>query len=257
MNKFKKIFAFTILNIIFFSFVIFSPRYIVANANISYYDLEYDWWKNQISEFKSIYETFLEKISAKEDFILEDGYFVRFRENNDKLIIGSSAVVWCGTTMGDDLDNYGFDVVGFGGIPDNKMKEWIDRIDKKYEKIIYYSTINTLEVCSYYNLSEINDSVFSAVMNTMIDVVNKILAKGGHLSYVKVKNLQYDESVNTKERIEFCKRFNKMAEELNDVMNMTKVFKIDIKYPMTKEYSKGYVHYNNKIVWEDLLSNVE
>ena len=257
MKKFKKIFIFIILNIIYFSFVIFSPSNIYANVGISYYDLEYDWWRNQTPEFRNLYEVFLNKISAKEDFILGDGYFVRFRENNDKLIIGSSAVVWCGTTMGDELDKYGFDVVGYGGIPDNKMREWIDRIDKKYDKIIYYSTINTLEVCSYYNLNEINDSVFSAVATTIIDAASKILENDGHLSYVKVKKLLYDENENKKENIEFCKRFNKMADELNAVMDMINVFKIDIKYPMTKEYSKGYVHYNNKEVWQDLFLNVE
>ena len=252
----KKIFSYIIYITVFIT-LIFNTQVFSNNINANYYNIEKVWWENQLPEFKNLYELFLYKISAKEDFILEDGYFVRFRENNDKLIIGSSGVVWCGNTMGDELDKYGFDVVGFGGIPDNMMKDWVSRINKKYNKIIYFSSINTLDVCSYYNLDTINDTIFEAVVTTMMDAANKILVSGGHLSYVLIKYLPYDEKENDKERVEFCKRFNKMAKELNDVMRLVNVFKIDIKYPMTKEYSKGYVHYNNKVVWDDVLKNVE
>ena len=225
--------------------------------NINYYDLENDWWSNHNSEFKHMYELFLNKISVKEDFISENGCYVRFRDTNDKLIIGSSAVVWCGKTMGDEVDKYGFDVVGFGGIPDNKMKEWIHCINKKYEKIIYFSSINTLDVCSYYNVDTLNDSMFEAIMTTIMEAAKDLLVNNGHLSYVKVKEIFYNENENTKERVEFCKRYNKMARELNDIIDMVNIFKIDIKYPMNSDYSAGYVHYNNKIVWEDLFLNVE
>ena len=244
-------------SIIFILFAIDNYTFASINEKLNYYDFENNWWGYQTEAFKETYEIFLNKIINKEDFIAEDAYYVRFRENNDKLIIGSSAVVWCGNVMGDELDKYGFDIVGFGGMPDNKMKEWANRINKKYSKIIYFSGINTLDICSYNNMDTINNSVFESIVTTMINIVDNILDHDGHLSYVRIKDLQYDESVTPKERVEFCKRFNKMAKELNAAMDLVNVYKIDITYPMDAEHSAGYVHYNNKIVWEDLLKNAE
>ena len=99
--------------------------------------------------------------------------------------------------------------------------------------------------------------MFEAIMTTIMEAAKDLLVNNGHLSYVKVKEIFYNENENTKERVEFCKRYNKMARELNDIIDMVNIFKIDIKYPMNSDYSAGYVHYNNKIVWEDLFLNVE
>ena len=255
MNKFIKNIFYTVFSIVFILLFLNNNTYASNNKNdVNYYEIESEWWVHQNNDLKILYDIFLNKIINKEDFIADDAYYLRFREENDKLIIGSSAVVWCGMTMGDELDKYGYDVIGFGGIPDNLMKPWINIVNKKYKKIIYFSCVNTLDVCAFYNMDTINGTVFEAVVTTMMQAIGKLLEDEGLIYFVKTKYLQYDEQVTKKDRLDFCRRFNKMAKELNDTMDLVTIEKIDIKYPMDSEYSAGYVHYNNKVVWEDLLN---
>ena len=223
-----------------------------ANVNeLDFYEIEKEWESGWTKEFKETYDLFVNSINH-DDFLMAGGFWSRIRPANDKLIIGSSGVVYCGMIMEDDIDKFGYDVIGYGGVPDIKMKEWISNLNKKYKKIIIFSGINTLEICSLYNIEHINGSIVDAIFSTMEYIANSLLEENGTLAYVKVKEMEKDE--NSLGDIEYYNRINTMAKELNYFLDALPIQTIELNYPTTKEYSHGYIHYIKKDIWEDILS---
>ena len=244
-NVFKKIkyFLSTLIVLSSFCFVSFS-------ANKNFYDEEVRTYKSFGEAFDLSYQNFLAAL-GNEDLQDVNTCWIRLREYNDKLIIGGSAVVWCGYTMVDALDYYGYDIVGFGGMTDDKIKEWIPKIKKKYKKIILFEGVNTVNLAIGSGMTELTQEMIESVATTIVALQNELLEPGGKFVYVKVKEMTYIQD-NPDEKT--VKNFNKVANELNLALSTMNVPMYEIKYPTTKEYSSGFVHYNSKIVWEDMLS---
>lgn len=244
-----------IKNFIIIFVLILLPMSFLENAysedKITFQDRVTQWYNSQDDFFKYSYFSFLSKI-GKEDVTVEG--WSRIRASNDKLIIGSSGTVWCSVILGDEMDRLGYDSVGFGGVPDEYMKEWIKKIKKKYKKVIVFSGMNTLDICTQYKYDVIDSEVFTSVVDTLMDISKKLIDKNGLLCYVKIK-----ERTEEKDLIRYghdgIKRYNKLANQFNYLLDeMKDIKKLTINYPTDERYSAGYVHYNKKEVWEDLLT---
>ena len=238
---------------IFISIMFLIAFFIVGNKKVyaeeNFYDLEKKHYNSFSEAFKNSYSLFLDSI-GKNDLQDVNAYWIRLREYNDKLIIGGSGVVWCGYTMGDSLDFYGYDIVGFGGMTDNKIKDWIPRIKKRYKKIILFEGVNTTNLAVGGGMKKVSKELIDSVATTIVVAQNELLAPDGELFYVKVKPMVYPQDVGDKK---IADNFNKVSTELNIALTTMNVPMLELKYPTTKEYSSGYVHYDNKVVWEDLL----
>ena len=226
------------------------PTITFSNEKKNFSTLMNDWYNSQNDFFKITYFSFLNKI-GKED-VFEEGWS-RIRASNDKLIIGSSGVIYCSNILGEEMDTYGYDAVAFGGVPDEYMREWVKRINKKYKKVIVFSGINTLDVCSYNNYDFIDGEVYSSIVDTLMAVSKNLLTKDGLLCYVKIKERTEDDVLKYgRERVV---RYNTLASQLNYLLDeMGSVKKLTLNYPTDKRYSEEYVHYYKKEVWEDLLN---
>lgn len=224
--------------------------FVCFGATKNFYDEEVRTYKSFGEAFDLSYQNFLAALGNKD---LQDvnTCWIRMREYNDKLIIGGSAVVWCGYTMVDALDYYGYDIVGFGGMTDDKIKEWIPRINKKYKKIVLFEGVNTVNLAVGSGMTELTQEMIESVATTIVAVQNELLQPGGEFIYVKIKQMTYVQDNPDEDTVN---NFNKIANELNLALSTMGVPLYEIRYPTTKEYSSGFVHYNNKIVWEDMLS---
>ena len=218
-------------------------------ANADFYELEKIHYNSFSEVFDTSYNVFLDSI-GKCDLQDVNAFWIRLRDYNDKLIIGGSGVVWCGDTMRDSLDYYGYDIVGFGGMTDNKIKEWVPRIKKKYKKIILFEGVNTINLAVGGGMKKVSQELIESVVTTIVMIQNELLEPSGEFVYVKVKPMTYPQDVASKNTMN---SFNKMSEELNIALTSMNIPLYELKYPTTKEYSTGYVHYNNKVVWDDML----
>ena len=218
-------------------------------AGTDYYELEKVHYKSFSEVFNTSYDIFLDSI-GKCDLQDVNAFWIRLRDYNDKLIIGGSGVVWCGDTMRDSIDYYGYDIVGFGGMTDDKIKEWIPRIKKKYKKIILFEGVNTLNLAVGGGMKKVSQELIESVVTTIVMIQNELLEPNGEFVYVKVKPMTYPRDVADKKTMN---SFNKMSEELTIALISMNIPLYELKYPTTKEYSSGYVHYNNKVVWDDML----
>lgn len=217
----------------------------------NYYDEEKKTYASFGEAFDASYNLFLDSI-GKEDLQDVNAYWIRLRENNENLIIGGSGVVWCGYTMGDVLDAFSYDIVGFGGMTDDKIKEWIPKIKKKYKKVILFEGVNTVNLAVSSGMKDVTKEMIDSVATTIVDIQNELFDISGDLIYVKIKPMVYIQDSDNEDTV---KTFNKLSESLNTALAAMNVYLYEIPYPTTKEYSAGYVHYNNRVVWEDLLKN--
>ena len=196
-----------------------------------------------------MYQAFINSIGVN-DLTDINVYWSRIRDYNDKLIIGGSGVVYCGYTMGEELDKYGYDLVGFGGMCDDKIKEWIPKLKKKYKKVIIFEGVNTINLATGAGLKEISQEMLESVLTTIAQVELNLLVPGGTYKYVKVIPMTKGRD-NPDPKL--VANFNKLAKPFNAALEFVKIPLYEIKHPTTKEYSSGYVHFNNKAVWEDML----
>ena len=245
---FKKVNRIVIIAILFLVIFIFASINNVY-ASEDFYELEKKHYSSFTPAFNDSYNLFLESI-GKNDLQDVNAYWIRLREYNDKLIIGGSGVVWCGDTMKDTLDFYGYDIVGFGGMTDNKIKEWIPKINKRYKKVILFEGVNTINLAVGSGMKKVSKELIDSVATTIVIAQNALLEPNGELVYVKVKPMIYPQDVGDKKTAD---SFNKMSTDLNVALSVMNVPMYELKYPTTKEYSSGYVHYNNRVVWEDML----
>ena len=215
----------------------------------NYYDEEKRTYASFGEAFDASYNLFLDSL-GKEDLQDVNAYWIRLRENNENLIIGGSGVVWCGYTMGDTLDAFSYDIVGFGGMTDDKIKEWIPKIKKKYKKVILFEGVNTTNLAVGSGMKDVTKEMIDSVATTIVDIQNQLFDSSGDLVYVKIKPMVYIQDCDNEDTV---KTFNKLSENLNTALGAMNIYLYEIPYPTTKEYSAGYVHYNNRVVWEDLL----
>ena len=221
-----------------------------CESNLSYYDIEKLSYNTLGEDFEKNYNAFLDLI-GQSDFKDVDCGWLRMRDENDKLIIGSSPAVYCGYTMGESIDKYGYDVISYGGITDDKIKDWVPRIHKKYKKIIIFEGINTVNLAAIFSFDNVTDEMIYSVFSTISAVMNFNLEAGGELVYVKVLPMVFGRD-NADEKL--INTYNNLVPAFNNSLTfLDNITLYDIPFPTTDEYSHGYVHFNNRIVWEDLL----
>lgn len=221
----------------------------VFASSKNYYEIEKVTYDTMGEPFTSNYASFLNNIGISDYQVVNAGW-QRIRPYNDKLIIGASAVVFCGDTLKDEIDNYGYDIIGYGGISDDKIKEWIPHINKKYKKIILYEGVNTLNIATLNSFDTVINETVESTLTTIVDLCSNLLEPSGEFSYVKVLPMVYGQDSNDQN---FVKRFNKLADEYNSFLANLGINLYEVKYPTTNEYSAGYIHFNNNVVWKSIL----
>ena len=218
--------------------------------NVDYSMAESDFDSNFSLLVGSSYDEFLANLKNKTNMGVKDVCWIQMNDKNDKLIIGASGVVWCGYTMTSELDTLGYDVIGFGGVTDHQIKEWIPYIDKKYDKVIIFAGVNTINLSIISGITELEASCAMKISETIESSIKNLLYADGTLQYVAIKEMIYpDDSTDQ----EFVFKFNKLAKRLNNCLSENNIDLYTLKYPTTKEFSNGYVHYNNRVVWVDML----
>lgn len=218
--------------------------------NIDYSMAESDYDSNFSNMVGSSYDLFLANLKSKTNAGVKDVFWIQMNENNNKLIIGASGVVWCGYTMTSELDKLGYDVIGFGGVTDYQIKEWIPYIDKKYDKVIIFAGVNTINLSIINGITELEASCAMKISEAIESSIKNLLYADGTLQYVEIKEMTYPtDSLDQ----DFIFKFNKLAKKLNKCLKENNIDLYTIKYPTTKEFSNGYVHYNNRVVWVDML----
>ena len=223
---------------------------VYCEQTLSFYDIEKLSYDTLGEDFKYYYDMFLNSF-GETDFKVVDCGWLRMRDENDKLIIGSSPVVYCGYTMGESIDKYGYDVISYGGITDDKIKDWVPKINKKYKKIIIFEGINTVNLAAIFSFNNVTDEMIYSVFSTISVLINFNLEEGGEIVYVKVLPMVYGID-NSDQKLVNC--YNNLVPAFNNSLSfLDNISLYDIPYPTTNEYSHGYVHFNNRIVWEDLL----
>ena len=96
----------------------------------------------------------------------------------------------------------------------------------------------------------VNALIYS-VFSTISVLINFNLEEGGEIVYVKVLPMVYGID-NSDQKLVNC--YNNLVPAFNNSLSfLDNISLYDIPYPTTNEYSHGYVHFNNRIVWEDLL----
>ena len=234
---------------LFLSIVILNNN-VFCEQTLSFYDIEKISYDTLGEDFVNNYNMFLESI-GQNDFKNVDCGWLRMRDENDKLIIGSSPAVYCGYTMGESIDKYGYDVISYGGITDDKIKDWVPRIHKKYKKIIVFEGINTVNLAAIFSFETVTDEMIFSVFSTISSLINFNLDEGGEIVYVKVLPMVFGRD-NADEKL--MNTYNNLVPAFNNALAfLDNISLYDIPFPTTDEYSHGYVHFNNRIVWEDLL----
>lgn len=238
-----------LIKIYLFFVIIFNISNLRCIATPNYYEAEKKNYDSFGADFNTLYQTFVDSIGK---FDLKDvsAYWCRIRDYNDKLIIGGSGVVYCGYTMGDDIDRLGYDVVGFGGMCDDKIKDWIPKIKKKYKKVIIFEGVNTVNLALGAGFLDVSQDMIESVLTTIAQVQINLLDIDGVYQYVKVVPMTKGRD---NENPMLVKKFNKISKSLNNALAFINIPLYEITFPTTKEYSSGYVHFNNKVVWEHML----
>ena len=243
IRVFKRIFLFLIAVTMLNSTVYCEP-------NLSFYDIEKLSYDTLGEDFNKNYNTFLDMIGETDFKDINCGW-LRMRDENDKLIIGSSPAVYCGYTMDESIDKFGYDIISYGGITDDKIKDWIPKIHKKYKKIIIFEGINTLNLASIFSFNKVTNEMIYSVFSTIALLMNFNLEVNGEIVYVKVLPMVYERDNSDKKLVN---TYNNLVPAFNNALSfLDNISLYDIPFPTTEEYSHGYVHFNNRIVWEDLL----
>ena len=242
--SFKNIYT-IILCVIIMSFVNYEYTYSAYN----YYDYETTNYQNLGEGFNEIYQKFIDNIGIS-DFLDISAGWCRIRQENENLVIGGSAVVYLGYTMGEKIDDYGYDIIGFGGVCDDKIKDWIPKITKKYKKIILFEGVNTLNIAANNGMKNVTNELFESALTTMAKLTDNVLLENGELIYVKVPKMTY---IQDNSDLNHVNIFNELANEYNNTLEAIGIKLYEIPYETTSEYSSGYVHFNNVVVWDHML----
>ena len=221
-----------------------------AKSSVDYSVAESNYDTNFSKLVGGSYDIFLENLKAGNEMYEKDVAWIQTCESSNKLLIGASGVVWCGYIMSDDLEKLGYDVIGFGGVTDYQITEWLPYIHKKYDKVIIFAGVNTLNLSLLNNINDFDISCAMKISDVIEETGENLLYDGGKVYYVQVKEMTYLQDDGDEK---FIQRYNKLAERLNTCLKENNVNLYEIPYPTTPEYSSGYVHYNNKMVWMDML----
>lgn len=205
--------------------------------------------KNKLEYFKSLVPL---KGSYEE---LASGWLY-FDDHNDKLLIGSSGVIFCGNTMQKELlYQYGYDVVGFGGIFDEEVIELMRLLpDKKYKTIVIFGGVNDLNIRAFSNINNV-DLYYCSILNGMFDEAKKhLLIDNSNIYYIKIKPMTLN--VDSFD-LEFVNRYNNMVSQINDNIELFGYKSYMIPFDTSSLFSEHYIHYNNQIVYKTMFETIK
>lgn len=243
-KKFCKIFIFI------FSIFFLIPIY----ADNLHWQQIIDKWKIDYLSYNIVYGDFLESLKSIDENVSKYTDNIRVTLGNKKLIIGDSAAVYCLKTMGEDLDNMGFDIISCGSVTEDQMTDWISSINKKYDKIILLGGVNTINLEALNNWKTVEPEMLLSVAKFFVAMQNYILNNDGKMFFVKIKEKVYPRD---DENLDFCNRFNTLANQRNVWLEtVCNIPSLEIKYDATIDNAESYSHYTNKQVFYDLLDGI-
>ena len=212
--------------------------------------------KNDMAEeLKDKYRLFKDLIASNGSYEDVTSGWLYFDNNNDKLMIGSSGAVFCGYTMKKELlQKYGYDLIGFGGIFDEDLVDLLTMIKhKKYRKIVFFGGVNDLNIRALYKCDNI-DLKYCIVLHMMLDEAqNHLMDNQSQVYYIKIKPMTYNRDFDDES---FVKRYNNMAKQINDNVELFGFKSYDIPFDTVHKYTDHYIHYNNKMVYETMFKDI-
>lgn len=205
---------------------------------------------------KDSYEYFKIFVTQKIPFEDISSGWINFNDNNDKLMIGSSGAVYCGATMGnEELNKYGYDLVAYGGIFDNELIDLLKILpDKAYDKIVIFGGVNDLNIRTTNGFNDIDLYYCEVLDELLLEAKKHLKDENSKVVYIKIKELVFGRD-NTDSS--FVIRYNNMAKEINDNIELFGYASYDIPYETTVDYTAHYIHYNNKVVFEDMFNAID
>lgn len=207
-------------------------------------------------ELKETYGAFKKIVSQKGIFENVAVAWSFFDDNNEKLLIGSSGAVFCGSTMKRDLLlKYGYDIIGFGGIFDEEVVDLLKLLgEKKYKTIVVFGGVNDLNVRAAFKLKDIDLLYCETLIKLINEAKSHLIDENLNVYYINVKPMTLYRDSNDEQLVE---RFNDMVKEVNDNIESFGFKSYDFPQETIEEYSEHYVHYNNVVVYEMLFNSVD
>lgn len=205
--------------------------------------------------FKERYNFFKDLIAINGSYEDISSGWLFINDNNNKLIIGSSEAVFCGATMKNDLLlHYGYDLIGYGGIFDEDLIDLMKLIkNKKYNDIVIFGGVNDLNIRAIYKCKDVDLYYCDTLIKLYLEAKEHLKDDNSYVHYIKIKPMTYGRDFDDKD---FVDRFNNMAEEVNDNIELFGYKSYEIPFPTTIEYTEHYVHYNNKEVYETMFNDI-
>lgn len=204
---------------------------------------------------KKAYNDFLDKISKKEDFSNIEASCIYINDVNRNLIIGHSGVVFLGAIMGkNEMLEYGFDVVSFGGLFDEDLCMTFDRLDKKYDNIVLYGFTNDLNLRATVGLNNLDKNYLETFYNLIIKAREHLNEINGKLILIRVKEMVFEVDHYDKTYVD---NYNNMAKLLNNNIDALHYMSYEIPFDTTKDNTSHYIHYNKKYVYEKMLTDIK
>ena len=153
------------------------------------------------------------------------------------------------------LLRYGYDLVGFGGIFDDELIDLLKLIgNKKYKKIVIFGAVNDLNIRVLNNCRNV-DYYYCEVLDKMLDEAKKHLYDAtSKVYYIKIKPMTFGRDIKDQA---FIDKFNNMAMQINDNIDLFGYKSYEIPFETTLEYSEHYMHYNKAIVYETMFNAIK
>lgn len=237
--------------IIFVYIVIFSYN---VYAKHPYESMTKEEINKEEEEKEKEYVEFIDNLSKGKQFMGDKYGRGIFSDGNHKLIIGCSPVVYMSVYGQDIVDKYAYDLVGYGGVCDDKVLTWFDYIDKKYNTIVLWCAANDI-IEAINNNRELNDEYFYTLTNLINtakrQLVNSPMSK---IVFVNIREAVPELDFSGEE---YCEKYNRLAKQINKYVKDKGIKSIDVIDATDENNSEWYMHYKNKNVFMHVLNDVE
>ena len=210
---------------------------------------------SRLKEITEVYNVFKNIVSQKGSYENVAVAWSFFDNDNDKLLIGSSGAVFCGSTMQSVLlKEYGYDLIGFGGIFDEEIVDLLKLLDdKKYKTIVIFGGVNDVNIRAAFNLNDVDLCYCQTLIDMLYEAKTHLKDETSNVYYIKVKPMTLFRDSSDPD---YVNRFNTMTKEINDNIELFGYKSYDFPHETIEEYSEHYVHYNNEIVYKTLFESI-
>ena len=123
----------------------------------------------------------------------------------------------------------------------------------KYKTIVIFGGVNDVNIRAAFNLSDVDLCYCQTLIDLYYESKTHLADDDSTVYYINVKPMTlYRDSSDT----DFVNRFNAMAKEINDNIELFGYKSYDFPQETIEEYSEHYVHYNNEIVYKTLFESI-